>query len=108
MDKTKRLLNRATYKRVKSMDREQLSDYITKVYISGYETGRKAATPDGLMRTFREVLLGIDGIGPTRADAIMKKLGDTYALKEKETTPSESDGTPTETDGNSEEAQSDD
>ena len=81
----KQLLSRPTYKRIKGMDRAELSDYVTKVYMSGYEAGRKAATPDVLMRTFREVLLSIDGIGPTRADAIMKKLGDTFALKEKET-----------------------
>ena len=98
MDKTKRLLSRATYKRIKSFDREQLSDYVTKVYVSGYEAGQKAGTPETMMRTVHDVLLSIDGIGPTRAAAIMKKLGDTYALKEKETAPEEGDGTPTETD----------
>lgn len=84
-EQNKQLLGRQTYKRVKNMDRAELSGYVAKVYMSGYEAGRKAATPDVLMRTFREVLLSIDGIGPTRADAIMKKLGDTFALKEKET-----------------------
>lgn len=91
------ILSRATYRRVKQMDRTELSDYVTKVYMSGYEAGRKAATPDVLFRTFREVLLSIDSIGPTRADAIMKKLGDTFALKETETEPTEGDGTPAET-----------
>ena len=98
MDKTKRLLSRATYKRIKSLDREQLSDYVANVYVSGYEAGRKAGTPDVLMRTVHDVLLSIDGIGPTRAAAIMKKLGYTYALKEKETAPDEGNGTTTETD----------
>lgn len=82
---SKRLLSRTTYKRIKALDREGLSKYVTNVYLNGYEAGRKAGTPDVLMRTFREVLLSIDGIGPTRADAIMKKLGDTFALKETET-----------------------
>ena len=84
MDNNKRLLSRAVYKRIKSMDREQLSDYVTKVYLSGFEAGRKAATPDLLLRTIREELLSIPGIGPTRADAILKRMGDTFATKQAE------------------------
>ena len=105
MAQQKQLLSRLTYRRVKNMDREELSDYITKVYLNGYEAGRKAATPDLLLRTFREVLLSIDSIGPTRADAIMKKLSDTFALKEKEAEPTESGGTPEEPEGTTEEVQ---
>ena len=93
---SKRLLSRATYKRIKALDRAGLSDYVTNVYLNGYEAGRKAGTPDVLMRTFREVLLSIDGIGPARADAIMKKLGDTFALKERDTETTEADGNTTE------------
>ena len=89
----KRLLSRAVYKLIKNMDREELSDYVTNIYIKGFEAGRKAGTPDVLMRTFRDVLLSIDSIGPTRADAIMKKLGDTFALKESEPAPQEGDET---------------
>lgn len=102
-EQSKKLLARASYRRIKQMDRTELSEYVMKVYLNGYEAGRKAATPDVLLRTFREVLLSIDSIGPTRADAIMKKLGDTFALKEKESETTEGDGTPAETDGNAEE-----
>ena len=101
----KKLLSRLTYRRIKGMDRTELSDYVTKVYLNGYEAGRKEATPDLLLRTFREVLLSIDSIGPTRADAIMKKLGDTFSLKEKENDPAKGDGTPTEGDGNPKETE---
>lgn len=104
---SKRILSRATYKKIKALDRDGLSKYVTNVYLNGYEAGRKAGTPDVLMRTFREVLLSIDSIGPARADAIMKKLGDTFALKEKETETTESDGTPTETEGSAEEVHQD-
>ena len=104
-EQNKKLLSRLTYKRIKSMDRTELSDYVTKVYLNGYEAGRKASTPDVLFRTFREVLLSIDSIGPTRADAIMKKLGDTFALKENTDDPTEADGTPTEPEGTTEEVQ---
>lgn len=99
----KKLLSRITYKRIKGMDRTDLSDYVTKVYLSGFEAGRKASTPDALMRTFREVLMNIDGIGPTRADAIMKKLGDTFAMKETDDEPTEGVGNPTESDGTTKE-----
>lgn len=102
-EQSKKLLARASYRRIKQMDRTELSDYVTKVYLSGYEAGRKAATPDLLLRTFREVLLSIDSIGPTRADAIMKKLGDTFALKENNDEPTEAAGNPAEADGNAEE-----
>ena len=101
----KQSLSRFTYKRIKSMDRNELSEYVTNIYLNGYEAGRKAATPDVLFRTFREVLLSIDSIGPARADAIMKKLGDTFALKEKDDDPTEGDGTPSETEENTEEVQ---
>lgn len=102
------IISRDTSRRIKSMNREQLSEYITAVYTKGFEAGRKAATPDVLFRTFREVLLSIDSIGPTRADAIMKKLGDTFALKEKKDKPTEGDGNPEETEGNTEEVQPND
>lgn len=104
-EQNKKLLSRLTYRRIKGMDRAELSDYVTKVYLNGYEAGRKAATPDLLLRTFREVLLSIDSIGPTRADAIMKKLSDTFDLKEKADEPAEGDGTPEETEGTAEEVQ---
>lgn len=107
-EQNKRLLSRGVYKNVKAMDREQMSNYVTNVYLNGYKAGRKAATPDVLLRTFREVLMSIDSIGPTRADAIMKKLSDTFTLvvaRKKNDEPTEAVGTPTETEGNTEEAQ---
>ena len=104
-EQNKKLLARTSYRRIKQMDRTELSEYVTKVYLNGYEAGRKAATPDVLIRTFREVLLSIDSIGPARADAIMKKLGDTFALKKNDDEPTETAGTPAEADGNAEEVQ---
>lgn len=104
-EQNKRLLSRGAYKSVKAMDREQMSNYVTNVYLKGYEAGRKEATPDVLLRSFREVLLSIDSIGPTRADAIMKKLGDTFVLKEKDDEPTEAVGNPTENEGTTEEAE---
>ena len=108
-EQNKKLLSRLAYRRIKGMDRTDLSEYVTKVYMNGYEAGRKAATPDILLRTFREVLLSIDSIGPTRADAIMKKLGDTFALKEKDEDPTETEESTEEVqeDGNEQECSAD-
>jgi len=80
-------LKRETYKALKRMDREQLSEYITNLYIKGYEAGKKAATPNNLMSAIRNTLLGVADIGPTRADAIMKHLADVMGGGEQSETP---------------------
>lgn len=80
-------LKRETYKALKRMDREQLSEYITNLYIKGYEAGKKAATPNNLMSAIRNTLLGVADIGPTRADAIMKHLADVLGGGEQKTAP---------------------
>ena len=66
------------HKHVTNMDRNQLSDFLSKVYANGFEDGRKAATPDVLLRAIREALLATEDIGQKRADAIMKKFGETF------------------------------
>lgn len=96
MEKKNQQISRATYKRIKSMDRVQLSNYIARIYLTGFEAGRKAGTPDVLLRTIREQLLDTEGIGPTRADAIMKKLGAMFAPQPSEDVPEETAGTPAE------------
>lgn len=96
MEKKSQQISRSTYKRIKSMDRIQLSNYITRIYLTGFEAGRKAGTPDVLLRTIREQLLDTEGIGPTRADAIMKKLGGIFTPQASEAVPEETAGTPAE------------
>lgn len=103
MEKKSQQISRSTYKRIKSMDHIQLSNYITRIYLTGFEAGRKAGTPDVLLRTIREQLLDTEGIGPTRADAIMKKPGGIFTPQASEAVPEETAGTPAETDGNDEE-----
>lgn len=67
-------LSRATYKAIKNMNREQMSEHFVNVYVKGYEAGKKAATPNSLLATLRETLLNVADIGPTRADAILNRL----------------------------------
>ena len=96
MEKKNQQISRATYKRIKSMDRVQLSNYITRIYLTGFEAGRKAGTPDVLFRTIRELLLDTEGIGEIRANAIMKKLGAIFAPQASEEPTEETAGTPAE------------
>lgn len=97
MEKKNQQISRNTYKRIKSMDRAQLSNYITQIYLTGFDAGRKAGTPDVLFRTIRELLLDTKDIGPTRAEAIMKKLGSIFAPQESGEQTEEAEGTPVET-----------
>lgn len=77
---TSNLLKRETYKAIKRMEREQLSAYVSNIYIKGFEAGRKAAAPNALLNALRDTLLSVADIGPTRADAIIKRLSDTMKL----------------------------
>lgn len=103
MEKKNSQISRATYKRIKHMDRTQLSQYTTQLYLAGFEAGRKAGTPDVLLRTIRELLLDTEGIGEIRADAIMKKLGALFVPQAPDAENTEADGTPEEENENAEE-----
>lgn len=71
-------VSRDTYKRIKHMDRAEVSAFITNIYIKGYEAGKKAVAPNALINAFRELLISVDSIGPTRADAIMRKFAEKF------------------------------
>lgn len=84
MSKTEKVLSRFMHKRIKAMEFDELSEYMEGLYRQGFEAGRKAGTPDVLFRSLREALLSTEDIGPTRADAILKKLSETFAPNSKE------------------------
>ena len=77
---TSNLLKRETYKAIKRMEREQLSAYVSNIYIKGFQAGQKAAAPNALLNAFRDTLLSVADIGPTRADAIIKRLSEAMKL----------------------------
>lgn len=95
---TSNLLKRDTYKSIKRMEREQLSVYISNIYIKGFEAGRNAATPTTLMSALRDTLISVADIGPTRADAIIKRLSETMKLGGAADQPKTQDPTTTATD----------
>lgn len=95
----KLMISRAAMKSIRAMNREQLSEYITNVYVEGFKAGRKKSTPDDIMKAFREVLISVDSIGPARADAIMKRFSDFFGV--------DAAGTPAETESEKQNADED-
>lgn len=72
-------ISRDTYRKLKRMDRDEITAALIRMYIKGYEEGRKAAAPDALINAFRDLLISVDSIGPARADAIMRKFAEKFA-----------------------------
>lgn len=73
-------LNRKTYKDVKKMDHQQMDQFCQNLYKAGHADGMKDA--EGLTESeVRDVILGVKGIGPKKAEDIVKAL--TEAQKER-------------------------
>lgn len=80
MGRSKYLLTRVQYKKIKKMDHSQMSDWVESLYKSAFEDGRKYA--EGLGETeMKEVLLSVKGIGEAKATAIINAM--TLAAQEK-------------------------
>lgn len=60
-------LNRKTYKDVKRMDHQQMDAFCKNLYKAGHAEG---LTEDEV----REVILGVKGIGPKKAEDIVNAL----------------------------------
>ena len=69
-------LNRKTYKDVKRMDHQQMDAFCKNLYKAGHADGMKDAENE-----VREVILGVKGIGPKKAEDIVSAL--TAAQKER-------------------------
>lgn len=66
-------LNRKTYKDVKRMDHQQMDAFCKNLYKAGHADGMKDA--EGLTENeVREVILGVKGIGPKKAEDIVNAL----------------------------------
>ena len=77
--KSKNLISRDKYKEIKRMDHVSMSEFYTKVWQEGFDSGIKAnkeekkaaVTPEDI----REVIKDIKGIGETKIKAIMEQIG---------------------------------
>lgn len=79
----KMILNRKTYKEIKKMDHQQMSNYLESFYNEAYSKGKKDA--EGLTeKEMREAILKVKGIGCAKTEAIMKAVVERAKEKENE------------------------
>lgn len=80
--KSKNLISRDKYKEIKRMDHVSMSEFYTKVWQEGIDSGIKAnkdekkaaVTPEDI----RKVIKDIKGIGEVKLKAIMEQIGTLY------------------------------
>lgn len=83
MGRTKYLLTRAQYKKIKKMDHQQVSDYLETFYKEAYLHGKKSA--EGLSEgQMKDVLLSVKGIGERKAEAIISAVKEAVERKNQE------------------------
>lgn len=83
--KAKNLISREKYKEIKKMDHVSMSDFYTRVWQEGFNTGVKAGndnreaavTPEDI----REVIKDVKGIGEVKLKAIMENVNQLYEKK---------------------------
>ena len=83
--KAKNLISRDKYKEIKRMDHVSMSDFYTRVWQEGFDSGIKAnkaekkaaVTPEDI----REVIKDVKGIGEVKLKAIMENIKQLYEEK---------------------------
>ena len=78
-------LDRDTYKKVKSMNREKMEQFLADVYDLGKNSNREAVVDFGELR---KRISEIKGIGEKRVEIIMNVV-ETYLMEERTTDTSE-------------------
>lgn len=69
------MITRKEYDRIRKMDHNQMSLFLTDIFQKGYAAGKKEA--EGLTETeIRNAVLTVKGIGEKKADDIMQKILD--------------------------------
>ena len=75
-DKLDKLLNRKKYKEIKTMDRQQMAEFVTYVYQEGFTDGVEAV-PDAKTVTeskLLETIIQVKGIGEKKAELILQEI----------------------------------
>ena len=71
----KEIMNRKMYKKIKTMDRREMAEYLTNLYQEGINAGRKRmVTPEQINEEIKKV----KGIGEVKRQAIMEKITQLY------------------------------
>lgn len=88
-NRTRYLLRREDYKRVKKMDRQQFERFCTNLYVQAYEDG-KNSVPGIDITEVKSAIQNVSGIGKIRMEKIMaaieEKFGGISDGKEKKET----------------------
>ncbi len=71
------VLNRKQYKQIKKYDHQQMNDWATSIYKSGYTDAMQKFNKESISLEDVEIVIsGISGIGEKRKQAIMKALNE--------------------------------
>lgn len=74
MVKKLKLITRKQYKEIKKMDRQQMEDFLAKVYVQGYEDGKEAAEMADFKIKLVQLLEKTKGVGPKITEKILQTL----------------------------------
>lgn len=68
-------INRKMYKKIKTMDRREMSDYVCNVYKEGITAGiKRIVMPEQINEEIKQV----KGVGDTKRQAIMERITKLY------------------------------
>ena len=68
------LLTRKQYKEIKKMDRQQMENFLAKIYSQGYEDGKEAAEMADFKIKLVQLLEKTKGVGPKTIEKILQTL----------------------------------
>lgn len=88
MDKDK-LLDRELYRRIKSMNRDDMENTLRRMYQMGYDAALASGTVDLDMEKLRADISQIKGIGQSRLEEIIAVIENNLKSGESEDTPND-------------------
>lgn len=77
----KYVTTRKVYKAVKKYDHQQFDDFYTRVYMNGYEDGKKAV-PGVDVEEILKAVSDVKGVGPALAGKIKAAVNDLFQKSE--------------------------
>lgn len=80
METTEKLLDRATYRKIKNYTKDEMADFCSRIYM----TGRKAAFDELNLEQMRSEISAIKGIGEVRLGEIMTIIEQALGISNKE------------------------
>ena len=69
-----KLITRKQYKEIKKMDKQQMGNFLAKVYVQGYEDGKEEAEMADFKIKLVQLLKKTKGVGPKTTEKILQTL----------------------------------